>query len=680
MAARGERSAKAAQIATLDTRRAKQPVLHGDQRTSWRERAADHGLDLRRLDELLGRVSPALPAPTAVTERLLGAEGLTKHASSFDRRDVLEALAEAAALGATVSTLEDRTINLLADSRVVELNNGRYTTADLLELERGLLDTATDRRHDSAPRVPADAVRGALGARPTTSDEQREMVARLVASPGGVQVVLAAAGTGKTFALDAAREAWQYAGVPVLGCALSARAACELRDQAAVDATTIARLRMALDDGYELQPGSVLLVDEAGMVGTRDLAALAQAAARANARPVLIGDDHQLSEIEAGGGFSALAERLTPIELHDVRRQVEPWDRAALAQLRNGDVELFARAYAEHGRLVTKPNSAAAREALVGDWWHATHRGQDALMLAHRRADVADLNARARSLARAAGYVGEDLLTAGDRSFSLGDRVLATRNDRQLGVHNGQTGTISTITSDELALALRGGDRLTLPLAYARAGHLDHAYALTAHRAQGATVDATFVLGSDELYREWGYTALSRHRDEARFYLSATPNFLNAPAPPLVEGQQTSVAVARALTASRRQRLASAAATAGPAAKRLASTRAVARSAQERHERLMAELDATPRRRRHQRASLRAAVVEAEQQSARLSEQVRRIEHAVIGPGAPPSSRTARARDPLGLLPTDLLPSPATDRSLSAPRREQPQHNLTLEL
>ncbi len=361
MAARGERSAKAAQIATLDTRRAKQPVLHGDQRTSWRERAADHGLDLRRLDELLGRVSPALPAPTAVTERLLGAEGLTKHASSFDRRDVLEALAEAAALGATVSTLEDRTINLLADSRVVELNNGRYTTADLLELERGLLDTATDRRHDSAPRVPADAVRGALGARPTTSDEQREMVARLVASPGGVQVVLAAAGTGKTFALDAAREAWQYAGVPVLGCALSARAACELRDQAAVDATTIARLRMALDDGYELQPGSVLLVDEAGMVGTRDLAALAQAAARANARLVLIGDDHQLSEIEAGGGFSALAERLTPIELHDVRRQVEPWDRAALAQLRNGDVELFARATRSTG--ASSPSRTPPRRA-----------------------------------------------------------------------------------------------------------------------------------------------------------------------------------------------------------------------------------------------------------------------------------------------------------------------------
>ncbi len=502
------------------------------------------------------------------------------------------------------------------------------------------------------------------------------MVAHLLASPGGVQVVLAAAGTGKTFALDAAREAWQRAGVPVLGCALSARAACELRDQAAVDATTIARLRMALDDGCGLQPGSVLLVDEAGMVGTRDLAVLADAAAQASARLVLVGDDHQLSEIAAGGAFSALAKQLTPIELPDVRRQVEPWDRAALAQLRDGDFELFAQAYAEHGRIVTKPNATAAREALVGDWWQAMHRGQDALMLAHRRTDVGDLNARARSLTRAAGYLGEDQLTVGDRSFAIGDRVLATRNDRRIGVHNGQAGTIAAITADEITLALRGGERLALPLPYVEAGHLDHAYALTAHRAQGATVDATFVLGSDELYREWGYTALSRHRQEARFYLSATPAFLNAPATPLIEGEGTGVAVTRALTASRRQRLASATAAADPAAKRLAMKRVAARAADDHRDRLLAELDATPRRRRQQRAALRDAIAQTEQRSARLDEQLRLLEDAVPRrAAASPARDAARARDPL----RELLPDPVPDRSLDVPRREH-QHDLTLDL
>ncbi len=138
-----------------------------------------------------------------------------------------------------------------------------------------------------------------------------------------MEVVRAPAGTGKTFALDAAREAWQASGVPVLGCALSAKAAGELRDQAAIDTTTIARLTYALDHGVRLAQGSVLVVDEAGMVGTRDLARLLDAAEQAQAKLVLVGDDRQLPEIQAGGLFSALADRLGAIELTEVRRQRE---------------------------------------------------------------------------------------------------------------------------------------------------------------------------------------------------------------------------------------------------------------------------------------------------------------------------------------------------------------------
>lgn len=135
------------------------------------------------------------------------------------------------------------------------------------------------------------------------------MVEQLVLGEGGVQVVRAPAGAVKTFALDAARAAWQEVDVAVLGCALSARAACGLRDQTAMDATPAARLRLALDEGCVLQPGSVLVVDEAGMVGTRGLAALSRAADAADARLVLVGDDHQLPEIAAGGAFAELARQ-----------------------------------------------------------------------------------------------------------------------------------------------------------------------------------------------------------------------------------------------------------------------------------------------------------------------------------------------------------------------------------
>jgi conjugative relaxase-like TrwC/TraI family protein len=341
MAARGEHSARAAQIATLHTRRVKDygvPVHR--LRAEWRARAEEHGLDRRALDRVVGRRRPLESRPRDVIEaervgnRLLSARGLTREHAAFTRRDVVRAFAEAAGSGATVAHIEARADRLLARDAVVELEpvagERRFTTAQILEVERELLDTARRRRGEGAGLADETAI----AARRSLSDEQRALVVSLTASGDGIEVVRAPAGAGKTFALDAAREAWQASGIPVLGCALSARASCELRDQAGVDATTIARLRRALDRSAMLAPGSVLLVDEAGMVGTRDLAALADTAEAAQAKLVLVGDDRQLPEIEAGGAFRALAERVGARELREVRRQREAWPPLRLARLR----------------------------------------------------------------------------------------------------------------------------------------------------------------------------------------------------------------------------------------------------------------------------------------------------------------------------------------------------------
>jgi len=315
-------------------------------------------------------------------------------------------------------------------------------------------------------------------------------------------------------------------------------------------------LRQALDGGAELAEGAVLIVDEAGMVGTRDLAALASATERSRAKLVLVGDDRQLPEIQAGGGFAALAQRLGAIELREVRRQGEQWDRAALAELRGGNVDAFARAYLDHGRLVGAPHAEAARAAMVDDWLAAHESGGTALMIAHRRRDVADLNARARDRMRASGRLGPDVLAVGERRFAVGDRVVTTRNQRALGLVNGQTGVLASFRDAQLEIRFDDGRWGSIPERYARDGHLDHAYATTAHRAQGATVDHAFVLGSDELYREWGYTAMSRHRHSARFYIAATPTYLNEPAAPLQAGEDVALKVASVLAGSRAKELA----------------------------------------------------------------------------------------------------------------------------
>jgi ATP-dependent exoDNAse (exonuclease V) alpha subunit len=457
-------------------------------------------------------------------------------------------------------SFETRADAFLERADVVEVtttSERRFTTTELLKLETELLDSAERRREQDVGVASEIARDGALGDRPALAAEQRGLVERLIGDGHGVEVVRAPAGTGKTYALDAARDAWQRTGIPVMGCALSARAACELRDQARIDTTTIARLRHALDHGAQLERGGVLVVDEAGMVGTRDLAALAEAAEHAEAKLVLVGDGRQLPEIEAGGAFRALADQVGAAELHEVRRQDQQWDREALADLRRGDVAGFAREYHEHGRLVTAPSADAARTALVDDWWGAHERGEQALMIAHRRSDVADLNARARERLREAGALGPEEVEHGDRTFAVGDRVIAGRNDRRIGVVNGETGRVTALRDDRLTVALDDGRTTEIPRGYTHDGHLDHAYAITAHRAQGATVDRAFVLGSDELYREWGYTALSRHRTEARFYVSAQPYFLNQAPEPLTSGDELVGAVERMLANSRAEHLAS---------------------------------------------------------------------------------------------------------------------------
>jgi ATP-dependent exoDNAse (exonuclease V) alpha subunit len=355
-----------------------------------------------------------------------------------------------------------------------------------------------------------------------------------------VQVVRAAAGTGKTYALDAAREIWEVAGFKVYGAALSARAAIELRDQAGMETSTLARLRADLRAGHNLTPNTVLVVDEAGTVGTRNLAEVASHADEMGAKLVLGGDERQLPEIEAGGSFRALANALGASELHEVRRQEHQWDRDALAELRDGEVDAWFDAYCERDRIRGGRDAPTTRAKLADDWWRAVQAEPecDAVMVAHRRDDVRDLNKRARERLRAGGALGRNELVGGGRAFAAGDRVVAGRNDRRARVVNGARGTVREVNGDRrsVTVELDGGQTVELSAAYLDEGHLDHGYALTAHRAQGSTVDRVFVLGSEELYREWGYTALTRRRDAAFFYVNGAESQLELPGVEAADG------------------------------------------------------------------------------------------------------------------------------------------------
>ena len=372
-----------------------------------------------------------------------------------------------------------------------------------------------------------DAVHAALAKRPSLSDEQRETVSRLCLGGDGVSVVVGKGGTGKTFALGAAREAWQAAGHPVLGVAVARRAARELQKGAGISSTSVAALLADLrrSERSRLPDGCVLVVDEAGMLSTRDLVQLVDHAERARAKLVLVGDHHQLPSIEAGGAFRGLVNRGLAIELRENRRQVEAWERVALDHPRRASQQALPM-YEARGRVMTGP-AEEARARLIADWW-AAGDPDGAVMIARRRDDVYDLNSRAREHMLAAGKLGGDELRLPGGLFAVGDRVVVRRNDRSAGVDNGQAGRVVSIDRAERGLSLEcNGRRVELPARFlfdrTERGDptLQHGYAITGHIAQGLTTDRAFVLADPGVSREWLYTAMSCGRLQNTLYVAS---------------------------------------------------------------------------------------------------------------------------------------------------------------
>jgi ATP-dependent exoDNAse (exonuclease V) alpha subunit len=180
-------------------------------------------------------------------------------------------------------------------------------------------------------------------------------------------------------------------------------------------------------------------------------------------------------------------------------------------------------------------------------------------MIAARRSDVDDLNARARVRMKAAGHLTGPELTVDDRSFQVGDDVLCLRNERSLGVLNGTRGTLTgvDVAQRKLTLSTTGGASLTVPAAYLDASHVDHGYTITGHKTQGMTADRAFVLGSNTIYRELGYVSMSRGRGSNQLYAVADGSEIREThEPPRSRASRRPLALVRALRRVERATLA----------------------------------------------------------------------------------------------------------------------------
>jgi len=398
--------------------------------------------------------------------------------------------------------------------------NERFSSRDMIateqRLERATIAMAARAGHGVGELERGVALARAAARGMTLSAEQRDALEH-VTDAKALGIVIGYAGTGKSAMLGVARDAWETAGYRVSGLALSGIAAENLESGSGIASRTIASLEHQWGQGRELLTSEdVLVVDEAGMIGTRQLERIVREAEKANAKLVLVGDPEQLQAIEAGAAFRSIAERHGGVEITAIRRQREEWQRHATRQLATGRTAEAIRAYDEAGHVHAADTRDGARRHLIDRWDEARKAApaESRMILTHTRDEVAELNRLARDRLRRHHELGIEHkidTSRGERLFAQGDRIMFLRNERSLGVKNGSLGTIESVSTTRMAVTMDDGRSVNFDMKDYT--DIDHGYAATIHKSQGVTVDHVHVLATPGLDRHASYVALSRHRD-----------------------------------------------------------------------------------------------------------------------------------------------------------------------
>ncbi|KQW26347.1 Dtr system oriT relaxase [Rhizobium sp. Root274] len=456
---------------------------------------------------------------------------ITREKSVFDERDVAKILYRYIDDPALFQSLMVRIIlhpeTFRLERERIDLASGirvpvRYTTREMIRLEAEMANRAIWLSQRSSHGVREAVLAATFKRHERLSDEQKTAIEH-VAGPERIAAVIGRAGAGKTTMMKAAREAWEAAGYRVVGAALAGKAAEGLEREAGIVSRTLSSWELRWNQGRDqLDNKTVFVLDEAGMVSSRQMALFVEAVTKAGAKLVLVGDPEQLQPIEAGAAFRAIADRIGYAELETIYRQRQQWMRDASLDLARGKVGQAVDAYRAHGKVIGSDLKADAVDNLIAAWDRDYDPAKTSLILAHLRRDVRMLNQMARIKLIERGILAEGAMfkTAdGDRNFAVGDQIVFLKNEGSLGVKNGMLAKVIEVGPGRITALIGEGENARQVLVEQRFyNDLDHGYATTIHKSQGATVDRVKVLASLSLDRHLTYVAMTRHREDLAVY------------------------------------------------------------------------------------------------------------------------------------------------------------------
>ncbi|MGR9285029.1 MULTISPECIES: Ti-type conjugative transfer relaxase TraA [Rhizobium] len=528
------------------------------------EHVGVHATEINRQGGAVSRVriSPQSAERNAETIRRRPDELLkliTNEKSVFNRYDIARALHRY--INDDPQTFQNAFAAVMASKALVQLKpdssslrgrdgEARYSTVEMVAIEgviaSNVMAMKARQNHGVAKRnvdaAIAEQDKSIQAGNPSPgqglSAEQRHAIEH-VTGPGQIAVVIGFAGAGKSTMLAAARQAWEAQGYRVHGAALAGKAAEGLEQSSGIASRTLASWEYSWQaDRGRLNARDVFIIDEGGMVGSRQLARFVDEVKRAGAKLVLVGDHEQLQAIGAGAPFRAIAEAVGHAQLSEVRRQKADWQKQASIDFASHRTAAGLSAYEARGSVHLKTDRAETLKAIIADYVadRSANPNDTRIAMAHRRDDVRAINAGIRARLQDRGELAKGTNPPGDkgeelsyqthngkRSFARGDRIVFLENDRDLGVKNGMLGEVIAVAPDAIQVRLDGkaqtqdGQRqVTVPVN--RYQSFDHGYATTIHKTQGATVDRSFVLASTTMDRHLTYVAMTRHREAVQLY------------------------------------------------------------------------------------------------------------------------------------------------------------------
>lgn len=466
---------------------------------------------------------------SAIEGRDAGAvlESITKQRATFTAYDLEWTLSRSIEDGLERTRFSGEIVSL---SDIVHLGGSgptaRYTTRAVLSREYEVLEAARDlTAHDHHDAELATRI-GVLS-QPKYASISREQVRALRHATGreGLAIIDGQAGTGKSYTITAIREIYEKKGGRVIGLAPTNVVARSMKEDGFAEARTLHSELYALDRGLSLwDRRTVVILDEAAMVGTENLGKITRHARAAGAKLILVGDDRQLSSIERGGMFTVLKARFGTAELAEVRRQREADDRRASELMAKGNFHEALALHDKRGGITWAATQSEAADALVKRWTadHTADSSKARFVFAYTNHDVDELNRAIRDARVQRGELQESTrfdTKHGPADFAIRDRVQFTGTDKRLRIYNGQVGTVQSIDGSHVTVQLDGSEGAVLFDAR-KFQEFRHGYAGTIYKGQGKTIDETYLFHSEHWRASSSYVALTRHSHKTQLFVA----------------------------------------------------------------------------------------------------------------------------------------------------------------